>query len=797
MECNRDEALRAKEIAEKKIASQDYDGALKFLQKALQLFPGLENTSQMSAVLDVHIAAQAKVNATETDWYGILQVDPTAEDIVIKKQYKKLALLLHPDKNKFAGAEAAFKLIGEALQVLSDKQQRSTYDSRRKNGTKGSSTNQRSYSKQTSSHARQTAASNTFITVCPSCHTRYQYYRVYENQNLLCHQCRIPFLAREFYASSSNGGFGTYGWQHFSQSQQGYNPNSFQPFASATNFASGVSAPGSYAGNPMHGGARNTGAPSGVPTAEYVNQMFKERAQVEESSQGVKRKRKDEKEAEKEMRRLEKEQQKKMKADQRAQEAMEKEMLRRKRQADKVLGKDKRRRSKRHLSDSSEEDEDESESMDDLSDDQITNHVADSKAAPRRSSRPRRNVTYKVDVSDDEEDAPGNTQTPTTKEQHTSPKEDTDGKEKDVQNGDAAEKQQLADFFKIRIRLNLAKSSTSVKEENGDSMKTNSSNPEQGFEVGETPVEDASILKEEESDSVKDVKAESEGDKSLKQEEEKGLRQEQATDETDDEVEKEAKEESSPDSEAEDETDGEAEEESEKFSVPDSDFHDFDEDRKEKDVKAGQIWASYDDVDGLPRFYFKVKEVQSQSPFRVSICWLELQNLTTEQEVLKRLGFSPTCGNCFKFTTTQTLNSMNMFSHLLKWEKGSKGTVIIYPSKGDVWALFRNWKPSLRYKKKSSLQDYDMVEVLTDFNKQSGISVARLEKLPNYKTLFKRSETSLKIPAAELCRFSYQVPAYKLREDEAPDNQKGCWDLDPASVPMNLIFSGSSKTNSL
>jgi len=31
---------------------------------------------------------------------GILDVDPVADDEVVKKQYKKLALLLHPDKKQ-------------------------------------------------------------------------------------------------------------------------------------------------------------------------------------------------------------------------------------------------------------------------------------------------------------------------------------------------------------------------------------------------------------------------------------------------------------------------------------------------------------------------------------------------------------------------------------------------------------------------------------------------------------------------------------------------------------------------
>ncbi|KAK8564964.1 hypothetical protein V6N13_020094 [Hibiscus sabdariffa] len=62
------------------------------------------------------------------DWYGILQLQRSSDEASIKKQYRKLALLLHPNKNKFAGAEAAFKLIGEANTVLTDQTKRSQYD---------------------------------------------------------------------------------------------------------------------------------------------------------------------------------------------------------------------------------------------------------------------------------------------------------------------------------------------------------------------------------------------------------------------------------------------------------------------------------------------------------------------------------------------------------------------------------------------------------------------------------------------------------------------------------------------
>ncbi|XP_010434388.1 PREDICTED: uncharacterized protein LOC104718358 isoform X2 [Camelina sativa] len=94
-----EEAKIAMDTAEKKLSENDYNGA--------------------------------KING-EADWYGILGVDPLADDEAVKKQYKKLALLLHPDKNRFNGAEGAFKLVLQAWDLLSDKDKRAAYDRKRK-----------------------------------------------------------------------------------------------------------------------------------------------------------------------------------------------------------------------------------------------------------------------------------------------------------------------------------------------------------------------------------------------------------------------------------------------------------------------------------------------------------------------------------------------------------------------------------------------------------------------------------------------------------------------------------------
>ncbi|KAG6517413.1 chaperone protein DnaJ-like [Zingiber officinale] len=66
------------------------------------------------------------------DWYLILRVDEEAEADVIKKQYRRLALQLHPDKNRHPKAEAAFKVVSEAYECLSDKTTRRVFNSQRR-----------------------------------------------------------------------------------------------------------------------------------------------------------------------------------------------------------------------------------------------------------------------------------------------------------------------------------------------------------------------------------------------------------------------------------------------------------------------------------------------------------------------------------------------------------------------------------------------------------------------------------------------------------------------------------------
>ena len=62
------------------------------------------------------------------DYYKTLGVERKATQEEVKKAYRKLARRYHPDTNSDAGAEARFKQISEAYDVLGDPEKRKRYD---------------------------------------------------------------------------------------------------------------------------------------------------------------------------------------------------------------------------------------------------------------------------------------------------------------------------------------------------------------------------------------------------------------------------------------------------------------------------------------------------------------------------------------------------------------------------------------------------------------------------------------------------------------------------------------------
>ncbi|KAK6126792.1 hypothetical protein DH2020_039468 [Rehmannia glutinosa] len=232
----------------------------------------------------------------------------------------------------------------------------------------------------------------------------------------------------------------------------------------------------------------------------------------------------------------------------------------------------------------------------------------------------------------------------------------------------------------------------------------------------------------------------------------------------------------------------------------DPEFNDFDKDRDESCFSVNQFWACYDSADGMPRFYAKVKKFCA-SPFELSITWLEADPIDEAHEKWMQEELPVGCGS-FKLGKTEKTSLRLSFSHLVHCEKGKKrGSLIIYPREGEVWALFKDWDLSWSSSPDSHREfKYEIVEVLSNFVAVDGVKVGYLNKISGFVSLFQRSSeketNSFLIGPNELYRFSHRIPCYKMTGSERVGVPAGSFELDPAALPLNpddLYYPGKAK----
>lgn len=232
------------------------------------------------------------------------------------------------------------------------------------------------------------------------------------------------------------------------------------------------------------------------------------------------------------------------------------------------------------------------------------------------------------------------------------------------------------------------------------------------------------------------------------------------------------------------------------IEVPDPDFHDFDSSRNAKDIKPGQIWAIYDDKDGMPRYYGRIRSV-SLSPFKIEFWWLVCDSRSPGESKLwtKNSGYYVATGK-FENGEFSSARIINIFSHRMYVKEqfilGAPTTIIVYPRKGDVWAMYRDWDQVGALKSTGSPSKvackFDLVEVLVDYSKENGVKTIKLAKMPNFRTVFQRQDGPQSIhiwKTSDLLRFSHTVPAAKIQ----PGNKwigipKQAMELDPAAIPL-------------
>ncbi|CAN0891810.1 DnaJ homolog subfamily B member 14 [Linum grandiflorum] len=623
MECNKDEALRAKEIAERKLNEKDYVAAKKFVLKAQNLYPGLDGLPQMLTTLEIYLSAQNVISNGEVDWYNVLGVSPWADEDTVRKQYRKLALALHPDKNKSLGADGAFKLVSEAWSLLSDKDKRVAYNKKlnhrdprqskpsrpaaNANGFHSSSRSVNPPAAKTKTNKKfsgnETNKPDTFWTICDKCKTQFEYLRVYHNHTLLCPNCHQAFHAVE----------------------RAPPPN--------------VVKPPSDHDNKKH---QHKSKPMPMPKPKPKQKPNPSPPAARNNIPGD--------------------------------------------QSSRLNG---------------------ATSVQDW----VRNHM------PKRAGS----------VMPPEED-----QMLKRRRANETSHEETD-------------------VFEVRVRTEkVYRDLTNMEIRN--------------ILVGKARLAISKKLEEWSSIEAKVSKKKTTGEPKGTLVREEGGSKAGAVPQL------------------------------MSINVPDPDFHNFDSGRTESSFKDDQVWAAYDENDGMPRYYAKIHKVVSLKPFKMKISWLNSRTSTEFGTTLDWVGsgFLKTCGD-FRIGKYEISETLNAFSHELKWTKVPRGIIRVLPSKGDVWALYRNWSPDWnRGTPVEVVRRYDMVQVLEDYDEEQGTSVVPLVKAKGFKTVFLKpsmedNSNVTRIPKEEMFRFSHQVPHHLLTGEEGVNAPKGCLDLDPAATPLELL----------
>ncbi|KAK1648663.1 hypothetical protein QYE76_066468 [Lolium multiflorum] len=811
MECNREEALRAREIAVQKLGKRDFIGAQKIALKAQVLFPELENISQVLNVCNVHCAAETRVNG-EMDWYAILQVEPTADHANIRKQYLKLAFSLHPDKNCFHGAEDAFKLVGDAHKILCDQTTRSQYDIRRQNASRKAPT-QATQQQKKSDTSKQNVPGYvlTFWTICSHCQVRYQYHIRVLNTLIRCMNCGNNFFTyklEEQYVSTSSAVYTS------SQvpaktfpSQQGrpvklpsaQGTTDVKPrvnVARCNEYMKGFSIPSTNqkanqsrtARGTSHFPAMNKDKPSVPPAAnEHMGGwsipdpanpdiIGRQKSCTEEASAapnamnipGP------------------------VKLSSTGANSYMKARIN-VAQCD-IDG---------HGSAGGEKEANRSDSKRGNVDIPATNTSNFSAQTAHRNTGvggmpgpADLNVVDRKNLGKEDVSAVQNAAESPSIWRSARRKQDADGSSS--MNSNSKKKQRKNDF-PSNADLNLkqifddnvsnavrqsvpsnvpskvdiqAKAKTARKKQGADgcsSLNSNSkkkqrndfpSNPDLNAARQSVPSNMPSKVDVQENAKSTDI-----GDQ--------------------DNMEAEV-------------TDTVGQDQpcySEKLSFPDADFFDFEKLREVYLFAVGQIWAIYDNLDGMPRYYARIKRFDA-SNFKVHLTWLEHVAANESEDKWTDEELPVACGS-FSSGATETSQDRLMFSHIVSWTKGKKRNYDIHPGKGEIWALYKGW--SMQWVSDADSHrsyEYEVVEVLSNFSFSAGVTVAPLVRIKGFVSLFAtaKDKSEFVVAPSELLSFSHSIPFHRTDGSEKVGVPGGLLQLDPACLPMDLDAAFSSVT---
>ncbi|XP_015698121.1 uncharacterized protein LOC102709967 isoform X2 [Oryza brachyantha] len=707
MECNREEAFRAREVAVRMMENKDFNGAQRIVLKAQKLFPELDNISQLLNICHVHCAAEARVNG-DTDWYGILQVEATADDATIRKQYRKLAFSLHPDKNSFVGSEAAFKLVAEAHSLLCDPTKRRLYDIKRNNIPRRAPKQARNPAKKTEANKYSAPVyGQAFWTICPHCHMQYQYYNNAINTTVCCLNCKRNFFA-------------------YNLKEQPV-PTPTVPYSSqfpGNMFPNQQRDPVSQQGHPVKlsctGGNTDvkpgTNSRAGSDTRTIQSEMTKGKVQFPAKNQD-------------------------------------------KYSAQTANG-----------------------NMGGCS-------IPDS-AGPDTVDR-QKSGTEGASVAPNARNVPCSLKLSSTAGS-------TDVKRNVAQwNGNAKEDSSTSVEKKAnQSMVNQRKSSAQIANENASGRLMPDPADLNAFDGKNFGTEDASTVPNSAVPSSLWRSARRKQDAGDNCSLNSNVKKRQKKNTVLSNVDMNCQQifndcATSGDKQSAPPHVSSTVEIQDKSKVTDANGKDSPK-AEPIDTVVGQIWALYDNLDGMPRFYARIKHFDA-SNFKAHLTWLEYKAVSEEEKKWTDEELPVACGK-FCLGTTEVSHDRLMFSHIVSWTKGKRrNTYEVYPTKGEVWALYKYW--SMQWNSDADSHRsyvYEVVKILSNFSVNDGIAVVPLVRIKGFVSLFAtaKDKPTMVVASSELLRFSHSIPCYRTNGNEKVGAPAGFMELDTACLPndMDIIF---------
>uniref|UniRef100_A0A7N2MN84 DUF3444 domain-containing protein n=2 Tax=Quercus lobata TaxID=97700 RepID=A0A7N2MN84_QUELO len=203
------------------------------------------------------------------------------------------------------------------------------------------------------------------------------------------------------------------------------------------------------------------------------------------------------------------------------------------------------------------------------------------------------------------------------------------------------------------------------------------------------------------------------------------------------------------------------------------------------DFATGQVWAVYNGKAFLPRQYTRIDDIITES--QVCVTFLEPLPILDHEIDWKKENIPIVCGK-FKVSGISVNLEMSQFSYLVYSVKSNDEQFYrIYPVKGEIWALYKNWNSKWKRSDYENCQ-CQVVQILSDLREREEITIARLEEVKGCLTFFHWKQfdgfdLTHTVSESAMIGFSHRIPAFRVPGIGRYGIPESSWHLEPIALP--------------